>query len=321
MREAKRTKLRKALKTLDLTPEATREEIIARKKALGAGRESSGGPDGEGGNAVMRNACDYLLKHHRSLKTLADEVSQTEGDGPSTSFFEAYEPYEIKTRTLEQEKRQSRIKRLAILSVLLMVALSISTGISIHRENTYDELRGLMLEFRYYHRDAIEDNIDALPKGYRDVDTIESRFQTIMEDVNTIETNDMITDHERMRDAYHTLVTTDETFDRWDLSAYLDAVDRRLLLIDIVWKNGDLVFQFIPDETNASILLMTNLPNDKDNQADYYYYGKDNYNIIGYKNKSDVIDRFDAYEILHIDEDELIILSHVNDEEYTLTPE
>lgn len=300
-----------ALEVLNLGANAKPDEIIDKAKQLRDTYKTSRDSNRFQKLSEIHEATQILLANSPVKSSKA-----TEGSG---SFFlkstqERTEPDKSKLK-----KRRKKLAYIAAGIFLLLIAIAIPVGLSRYRAQQYSELESLMMNFEKFNIEEISETIEKLPGDYKDMSTIKSRHELIMREVKMIEDNSLPVDYERMRIAYYNLKTIDENTSNWDLSEYIDNRDTRIQLYGINWTNDDQYMTFVVDITDPSDFLMgSSLPNNKTEGEDYYFTHDENYTFLGYKNQNDVADRFNAFRILSIDEEQLRVYCYSDKETYTL---
>lgn len=292
--------LRNALDVLNLSKKTSKEAIISRTNELSEPLEQSDHPEDIARLATIYKASRVLLKNARY---------------GSLTFYEASEPSPL-------EKRKKRVKYGLLSSMLLILTLAITIPMIIigGRQDTYDDLEAMMMDFNTFNMEKIGEAIDSLPEGYRNKEAIDEKYQAIMKEVYIIENNDVFVDYEIMRSAYYNLLSTDKANDTWDLSFYLERIDKRILLFGINWESENHYFYLSPVSAyDIGTNVLTDLPGNLDFSQTYRYFQKDNYTVFGVYVVNNPVESSDVYEILSIEEDELRIFCFSNEETYTLT--
>lgn len=333
-----------ALEFLGLNPLSTKEQIIARTKKLRSVYEDSDTLEDMAKLSEILKASQIILSNYDLLNQIYEEKNVLK----NASYNIGNEYVQTKTTSLEaeknyqnliqeekddllindllinnlisprQKKKKSSFGIIAGVIFLLVVAISIPLGINYIREDRYENIEAMMMNVQNSNINSIGDEIDKLPYNYRDIETIKNQYQMILREVTIIRNSDVKNDYEKMRIAYYNLVLIDNTTYTWNLSKYLESVDNRVLLYYISWSNGTYTFRLSPDQESASQWLSADLPNDKKTGVAYNFFAEDNYTIYGYVNRADSNDKFYAYEIVSISEDEIKIYCYSNKQTYTL---
>ena len=216
------------------------------------------------------------------------------------------------------KKAKRKIKKsyliIAIVVLLGLIAGGLAIGFSVYHNGLYEELSDEMLEIDYYNYNSsnIAGLINRLPSNYKDVKDIENQYKQIDKQVKIIENAERLSerDSEKVRDAYVALYKFNLQNDNWDLSEYLDGVLENhfsKFVFGREWENSDFFFQWYEDGEGDGERLWTNLPNDQDDNKDYYFYnaysdgsGFLNPHQFGYENVNNSSDKFLAYRITDI---------------------
>ena len=300
--------IKEALEILGLSSIATKDQIFERTKKLKAVYEDSESVEDMAKLSKIYQASQIVLENFEYLSQIN---SINEEPNNNVSNIETFPP-----------KKNKRKLNLILISIFLVIILGISIplGIIISRQNTYHKLEELMMNVAYINDiRMIGFEIDKLPYEYRDIQEIKEVYQIIRSEMFKINEGKLMEDYESMRIAYYNLVLLDNTNFNWDLSDYLESVDNRILLLNIYWYNVRDEFHLYINPSTNKIILQTNLPNDKKSGSNYYFYTENNYTVIGYENQTDSTDKFEAYRIVSIKENEIKIYSVRTNQTYTLT--
>lgn len=300
--------IKEALEILGLSSIATKDQIIERTKKLKAVYEDSESVEDMAKLSKIYQASQIVLENFEYLSQIN---SINEDPNNNVSNIETFPP-----------KKNKRKLNLILISIFLVIILGISIplGIIISRQNTYHKLEELMMNVANINDiRMIGFEIDKLPYEYRDIQEIKEVYQIIRSEMFKIYEGKLMEDYESMRIAYYNLVLLDNTNFNWDLSDYLESVDNRILLLNIYWYNVRDEFHLYINQSTNKIFLQTNLPNDKKSGTNYYYYTENNFTIIGYENQADATDKFEAFKIVSIKENEIKIYSFRTNQTYTLT--
>ena len=218
----------------------------------------------------------------------------------------------------KSKKVKRKIKKsyliIAIVVLLGLIAGGLAIGFSVYHNGLYEELSDEMLEINYYNYNSnnIAGLINRLPSNYKDVKDIENQYKQIDKQVKIIENAERLSerDSEKVREAYAALYNFNTQNDNWDLSEYLDGVLENhfsKFVFGKEWENSDFFFQWYEDGEGDGERLWTNLPNDQDDNKDYYFYnaysdgsGFLNPHQFGYENVNNSSDKFLAYRITDI---------------------
>ena len=211
-----------------------------------------------------------------------------------------------------EKKKKIVIKKNYIIigiAVLLVLITSITIGIASHRNNLYNELTELMLNVDYSNVDSIGDIIEDLPSDYKDVAEIKKEYNQIQKQIKVIKSAEAKNDADsnKTREAYVALYNFNTSHHNWDLNGFLDSVLNRHFdnfVFGKEWENNTFRFYWHGDG-DGSEYLATNLPNDKEDNKDYYFYHEGSGGFFlslqfGYENKNDVFDKFLAYRIVDV---------------------
>lgn len=221
----------------------------------------------------------------------------------------------------KNKKTKSKIKKshliIAIVAFIGVIVGGLAIGFSVYHNGLYEELSDEMLEIDNYNFNNIAGLINRLPSNYKDVKEIENQYKQIDKQVKIIENAERLNekDSEKVREAYVALYKLDSQNDNWDLSEYLEDVLENSFskfVFGKEWENSDYFFQWYEDGDGDGKRLWTNLPSDKDNSIDYYFYNEydsgydeitdrymENFKIskFGYENINNSSDKFLAYRI------------------------
>lgn len=213
-----------------------------------------------------------------------------------------------------------------IIVVVLIAAISIPITVSTVRSNRYQNLLDDMTQVRTYNDlITIEEEIEKLPFDYRNTEDIRLEIRSILNDAERLSSiyvgynNTSADEFLEARQAYFRLYDVDQTAVNWNLSDYLESIDYRILLVNKYWSGSGYYFNLYQTGEENQITLSTDLPNDKDYNEDYYYFYYDYTHVFGYELQSDTDDEFDAYKIISVSEDKLVIYSYTTETRYNLT--
>jgi hypothetical protein len=217
-----------------------------------------------------------------------------------------------------EKKKRFKLSHLIIGFAIIfgLAAGGLTIGFSVYYNGLYEELSAKMLEFDYYNYPYNSNNIakliNQLPSNYKDVKEIQSQHKQIDKQVKIIENAERMNerDSEKVREAYIALYSFNLRNDNWDLSKYLDNVLENLFskfVFGKEWENSDYYFQWYEDGEGDGERLWTNLPNEMDDNKDYYFYnafsdgsGSLNPHQFGYENVNNSSEKFLAYRITDI---------------------
>ena len=353
MDEKLRNDLLVALNVLGLDEKSSVEHILSRTKKLKSIYEDSNTSIDMAKLVEIFTSSKILLEYFDDLKLLSTNTSEKKDF--ITEIVEEKSSYESKeieknenevTQTIDENSLRnltSKKNRLYLFvgSAIMFIVLAISIPITIirYQENKEREeqeailateqanlskylmLESLMMEVSYSNIDSIGTRINSIPYDYRNINSIKTQYQMILKEINIIRNGNMHNDYEKMRIAYYNLVLIDNTTFSWDLSTFLDSVDKQILIYNIRWENSSYSFRYYFNPEDDGMWLSTNLPNNKESGKVYYYYTESNYSIFGYRNQNDSNDKFQAFRILSIKEDEIRIYCYSNQQTYILTPQ
>lgn len=196
-----------------------------------------------------------------------------------------------------------------VLALIILAAIAIPIARNTKLDNQYKELQQAMLSVNGSNYKTIGTQIDEFPLDYRDIDSIKSEYNQIKKSIETIETTSRYSNYQNiteksstaLRNAYAKLMDFNTKNSDWDLSSYLEGVhDKYLmnLIFGVEWKTtGGSRFYWYEDEDNAR--LSTSLPNDMDDNKDYFYYTSSP-DKFGYENQKNSSDKFLAYRITEV---------------------
>jgi len=280
----------RALKVLDLDLDASEAQILKRIDELIKKYEASENPE-----------------DHAKLKKAYDATSILLEEEGRPLF-----PREIR-------KRRLKIGGMGSVLLLLIIVASIFTGVSINRQNTYDELQTMMKDVSIVNYESMGELVEKLPESYKNMASIKEEYALVRRSINTIEDNNVFEKTSVMRVSFYDLKALDESTDDWDLSYYLSRVDRRVLLLNARWENDEVHFNLKKmSDAEIGTSLDTSLPNEMESHKNYDIYTRYNARIFGYVEYPDRSNAFQAYEILSITENEIEILAFTNNETYTM---
>lgn len=309
-------KIQKDFALLDLEPDATKDQIIQRTQELVSKYAANLGEE------EIATLADICIASKRLLQDNAMMNSDAEQSQNTDSFFKMV------------PEKPKRMKKFVKLSLMLLTSLIIILAAAIPIRNhkkaeyaeTYDKLKYKMMNLNSnMDLDDIFQYLNKLPSDYKDTNTIRSEYNDIKNEINVIENHRVEVNryYDEMREAYYNLLELDKKLESWDLSSYFDRVDRRILLLGIRWtlksnENGVGEGEIYYFELKPNGTLSTNLPSDREDYTTYNYYADNNYTIFGFSKKYNDHDRFDAYKIIRITENELEIYCFSNYETYIL---
>ena len=224
----------------------------------------------------------------------------------------------LDTKKSKSKKTKRKIKKsyliIAIVLLIGLIAGGLAIGFSVYHNGLYEELSDKMLEIDYYNYNSnnIAGLINRLPSNYKDVKDIENQYKQIDKQIKIIENAERLNerDSEKVREAYVTLYKFNSQNDNWDLSEYLDGVLENSFskfVFGKEWEDSDYFFQWYENGEGDGERLLTNLPNNKDDNKDYYFYyaysdgsGFLNPRQFGYQNVNNSSYKFLAYRITDI---------------------
>ena len=303
--------INEALVVFNLDENATPDEIIDKAKQLSDTYKTSKDSSKFQKLSEIHEATQILLANNPG--------QSSKGAESSGSFFGESTPKKSEQDKSRYVKKRKKLAFIALGVFLLLLAVAIPTSISRYRAKQYSELETLMMNVEKFNVEEIGETIEKIPSEYKDMSTIKKRYELIMREVKMIEDNSLPIDYERMRIAYYNLKTIDEFTSNWDLSEYIDNRDKRIQLYGINWTNDDQYMTFVTDINDPTDFLMgSSLLNNRTEGEDYYFTHDENYTFLGYKNKNDVADRFNAFRILSINEEQIRVYCYADKETYTL---
>jgi hypothetical protein len=329
-----------AMKVLGLSIKSSKEEIIARTKALKSSYEESEKTEDFVRLAEIYRSSQILLE---SLDEATSSVIDSSKEIGNDVYLQPEKVCESELGNLETIRESSATgsssnmpvislksirKKLLIgilvgFSLLILSLFAVPAGISFAQQNKYQRVETMMMDFNSSNMYTIGKYIDDLPYDYRNIQEIKTMYQIFMSEVQVIEEGNKHDDYEEMRTSFYDLVSLDDIAYQWDLSGYLDDVDKEVLLLGIYWTSNSYHFSFRPKESEANkYFFSTNLPNDKELESSYTFYWEesDEYDtlIFGYTNSNDSSDSFDAFRVISISQDEIVVYCYFNGEIYSL---
>lgn len=173
----------------------------------------------------------------------------------------------------------------------------------------YKNLQQAMQSVNGNNYKTIGAQIDEFPLDYRDISSIKTEYNQLKKNIEVIQSTSVYSSWSTMtersctalRNAYANLMNFNNKNNDWDLSSYLKSVhDKYLfnLIFGVEWKTtGGSRFYWYEDEDSAR--LSTSLPNDKDDNKDYFYYTSSP-DKFGYENQKNSSDKFLAYRITEV---------------------
>ena len=153
-----------------------------------------------------------------------------------------------------------------------------------------------------------------MPEYYSDMRTIKMEFDYLytyyqkMHYDNTLSLTDKLSESKSSlaRDAYIVIKNFDEQHINWDCSSLLSEINKELVF-GAKWTYINNTFYWY--ESNGGYVLQTNLPNNKEDEKEYYYYTEYKATswktgiqsiMFGYENKNDETDKFEAFNLRSI---------------------
>lgn len=173
----------------------------------------------------------------------------------------------------------------------------------------YKNLQQAMQSINGNNYKTIGAQIDEFPLDYRDISSIKTEYNQLKKNIEVIQSTSVYSSWSTMtersctalRNAYANLMNFNNKNNDWDLSSYLKSVhDKYLfnLIFGVEWKTtGGSRFYWYEDEDSAR--LSTSLPNDMDDNKDYFYYTSSP-DKFGYENQKNSSDKFLAYRITEV---------------------
>ncbi|ERJ11312.1 hypothetical protein [Haloplasma contractile] len=216
-------------------------------------------------------------------------------------------------------------RRILVMAFTLIIGLpSVTLGINLYKQQQYSEkynqIQEMLLDFDKDNMNTIGDYIEYLPKDYKNLKGIQEDYEMIMGNVYIIENSYVNENHLKMRNAFYKLSTFDEKSQNFDLSGYLETVDRDVFILDVYWSNDDgHYFQVKLNDLNPNnSTLYSSLPTHIEEGKDYYYFTGGDWESIGLKNVDNFSDRFNAYRIESVSVKELELYCFKDGKTYTL---
>lgn len=182
-------------------------------------------------------------------------------------------------------------------------------------DNQYKELEKMMLSASSANYKKIEETLGLFPTDYRDVDDIKIEYNQLKKNIDIIENMPWYPgtskESDALRKAYISLIEFNQNNHRWDLSEYLNDTVYNEQFANLIfgkeWSNSYYYFQWY-DDGDGKQKLRTDLPNDKNNEKEYYFYTDSDRceglsyspSEFGYENQNDKTDKFLAYKIVDI---------------------
>ena len=197
---------------------------------------------------------------------------------------------------------------LGIIVIVLIILASIAIPIVQNAilDNQYKELQQAMQSVNGNNYQNIGTQIDEFPLDYQDVAEIKTEYNQIKKHIETIKKTTLTEKScDDFRNAYAELIIFNKKNADWDLSDYIDSIYTSCfgkLVFGKEWEEADSYHSFYWYGTTNNQTLSTNLPNNKDDAKDYYFYmdSDNNPHRFGYKNQKNSGDKFYAYQIVDV---------------------
>ena len=305
----------KSLNVLGLDSSATQEQITDRVKVLKSIYNSESEADAKKMDEVYR-ASKFLLENYELLSKGLNENTDQKNSQIGINVDDA------------QPKRKHSKKKIIWISVIsgifalfLISFLTQNLPKMIEDRNQYNEIKEMMMNFNADKMNTIGETIKKLPDDYKDIKTISSQYELIMENVEIITESENTKGYKNWKGAntaYRALININHDLSNWNLSQYLDNKDIRYKIIWTKWSDLDKNFQIYSYNFDYNYDLNTNLPNNIESDKFYITRWNDSWTKIGYENLNDPTDKFWAYEIIDVKEDQIQIYCYSNSETYTL---
>ena len=238
--------------------------------------------------------------------TIEETIAKNTNDTVAVSANDGIDTYVVNSQidnTRKSGKKKFFIAFIVIVSVALTLGITIGIPVSVNNAYLYAE-KGLTC-FSNENREEIGKKLDSIPYGYRDVETLKTKYGRIMSNVNIIENvnEDTINDEmaQRCRDAYISLLAINDEYYDVDVYSYLKTVPMKKLFYGYSWSCSSGKFQ-LHDNANGGCWLNVSLPNNKEEDKEYYYFEDKRISsyLYGYENKNDKNDWFYAFEITKV---------------------
>jgi hypothetical protein len=198
-----------------------------------------------------------------------------------------------------------------ILALIAIIAAIIPISINTKRENLYKDLKLEMEYFDQYSLYTIDDLLNKLPSNYKDVSTITTQYKLIKKQVKTLNScTDLASWNfqegtcDKIRRAYAELTLYCPLYYDWNLEDYLANIKLEMLIFDGRWQSNTTsnYFEWESYKNIGDQRLLANIPNNKQDDKEYFYTTDQNVNniVFGYTSKDNPEEKFNAFRVSNL---------------------